>query len=201
MSAERRRTRSQTLKQKQEEEARITATITTTTTDTTTTINNGRSDKFQMHNDEGMTRQRRNIYPIASIDSFCLVVSSTFFLIPGIFAFSCSLYLFGVVSAVTTAVSVNYWRNAVEGYRRTADLITAKTSFVIYFFFGCMYIRDPVLLAIGVPGCVCIIFCYAMSSRYWALDLPHWKWFHMMFHLFVALEQFLVLYGIIIVLQ
>lgn len=199
MSAERRRTRSQTSKQKQEEEeARATITY---TTDTTITINNGRSDKFQMHNDEGITRQRRNIYPIASIDSFCLVVSSTFFLIPGIFAFSRSFYLFGVVSVVTTAVSVNYWRNAVEGYRRTADLITAKTSFAIYFTSGCMYIRDPMLLAIGIPGCICIIFCYVMSSRYWALDLPHWKWFHMMFHLFVALEQFLVLYGIIIALQ
>lgn len=137
---------------------------------------------------------RRNTFPVNTHDSICLVVSSCFFLIPGFYAFYSDLSFYGVVSAVTTLVSVNYWRNAVEGWRRSADLVTAKVSFLIYFISGLLFIRDFKALVIGIPGCAMIIICYHLANRYWDKDSGMWVYFHVLFHLFVALEQLLVLY-------
>ena len=137
----------------------------------------------------------RNVVPIAKRDSMLLMFSSCFFLIPGGYAIFEALYFYAAVSFVTTIVSVNYWRHAVEGFRRTADLWTAKLSFAIYFISGCFFIRNLNLLVIGIPGCCLIILFYNLSIRYWNLDSPLWVYFHMIFHVFVALEQFLVLYG------
>ena len=138
---------------------------------------------------------RRNVFPVDKNDSFCLVISSCFFLIPGSYAFYNDLYFYGVVSFVTTIVSVNYWRDAVEGWRRSADLLMSKVSFAIYFISGCFFMRDLRLLAIGIPGCGMIILCYFFSNRYWEKDSFAWVYFHMVFHLFVSIEQLLVLYG------
>lgn len=137
---------------------------------------------------------RRNVFPVNWHDSVCLVISSCFFLVPGAYGFANALYYYGVVSVITTAVSVNYWRYAVEGMRRSADLITAKVSFAIYFVSGFFFLNLR-LLAIGIPGCILIIVFYMLSNRYWDKDSHLWVYFHMGFHLFVALEQFLVLYG------
>lgn len=141
------------------------------------------------------TKTRRNAFPVHPHDSICLVVSSCFFLIPGCYAFYTALYFYGCVSFLTTLVSANYWRHAVHGWRRTADLITAKVSFAIYFISGCLFIQDPKTVVVGIPGCAMIIFCYYSSNRLWDMDSWTWVYFHMSFHLFVALEQFLVLYG------
>lgn len=144
---------------------------------------------------EQWVKRRRNVFPVSSHDSHCLMISSCFFLIPGIYACKVSSYLYFLVSFITTAVSINYWRDAVEGHRRTADLVTAKVSFSIYFISGCLCVRDLHLLMIGIPGCCCIVLCYLMSNRYWDLDSPLWVYFHMAFHLFVALEQYLIIYA------
>jgi hypothetical protein len=109
---------------------------------------------------------RRNNFPINRHDSRLLVASSCLFSINGIFAFFASLYLYSVVSIITTFVSINYWRYAIEGTRRTADLITSKVSFGIYFISGCIFVRDWNLLAIGIPVCIGIIVFYNLSCRY-----------------------------------
>lgn len=138
--------------------------------------------------------ERSNKFPVPSVDS--LVVSSCFFLLPALYGFMTAHYLYALLSVITTVVSVNYWRHPVEGWRRTADLITAKVSFIVYFFTGySIFIRDWGLMAVALPGCICIIGFYMMSNRYWDADSPYWVYLHMLFHLFVALEQFLVLYS------
>jgi hypothetical protein len=70
-----------------------------------------------------------NIFIVNKHDAICLIVSSCFFLIPGGCVLSVELPFCGIVSAVTTLVSANYRRDAIEGMRRNADLITAKVSF------------------------------------------------------------------------
>jgi hypothetical protein len=116
-------------------------------------------------------------------------------MIPGTYAIAIGFYFYAVVSFVTTVVSINYWRHAIDGYRRTADLITAKASFVIYFVSGCLFIRDVSLLAIGIVGCASIIFFYNLANMSWNNDESIWVAYHMMFHLSVAFEQYLVLYS------
>ena len=83
----------------------------------------------------------------------------------------------------------------MEGWRHSADLFVAKASFATYFISGCFFVRDLRVLAVGIPGCAMIVILYYLSNRYWDKDSWMWVYFHMGFHLFVALEQFLVLYG------
>jgi hypothetical protein len=128
-------------------------------------------------------------------DSRHLVVSSCFFLAPGIYAFSNSLYPYGILSFITTVISVNHWRNPIMGLRRTADLITAKVSFAIYFVSGCFFVRDIQLLGWGIPGCAGIILFYFLSNKFSSSHPNIWVYFHMLFHLFVAGEMTLVLYS------
>ena len=139
----------------------------------------------------------RNKFPVKISDSYCLMISSCFFLIPGGYAFAAGYPFYGVVSTVTTMVSANYWRNAIEGWRRTVDLITAKVSFGIYFISGLIYMRDWRFFAVGIPAVVGIGIFYHLSGKYWNLDSPSWVYFHMLFHLFVALEQALVVCSIV----
>lgn len=76
--------------------------------------------------------------------------------------------LYTAVSTITSIVAVNYWRHAIKGYRRTADLIIAKLSFTVYFVIGLMYVRDQTLLMIGIPMCVLIIAFYSLSNYFWS---------------------------------
>lgn len=143
-------------------------------------------------------------------DSRCLTFSSLFFLLPAAITayYDCSattstsddvLIYYGILSVVTSIISFNYWRDAIDGVRRSLDLITAKISFVIYFVTGCMYMKDNVyLLTVAIPICILIAVCFSLSSVYWNNGSIYWVYLHMMFHFFVALEQMMVLYSIVL---
>lgn len=141
---------------------------------------------------------RRNVQtteiPIRQEDSRLLVISSLFFLVPGCCAAAYQLYFYFVVSFITTVVSMNYWRHAIDGTRRHWDLFTAKASFVIYFISGCFFVRDVMELTVGIPGCLLIILFYNLGLRFWDLDSPNWVYFHAGFHFWVAFEQGWVIY-------
>jgi hypothetical protein len=139
--------------------------------------------------------RERNRYPVALVDSVCLVCSSLFFLIPGYFALRKGLYWYLITSVTTTAVSVNYWRHAVPGFRRDLDMIFAKISFAIYFLTGFLNIKDCGVLVLAWPICFAIIGFYTLSSVFWEKDSAFWVYFHMLFHFFVAVEQYLVLFA------
>ena len=149
--------------------------------------------------DSRLPGRRRNVqsHEIAVLpeDSRVLVLSSLFFCVPGLYAISSSLFSFAFLSFVTTAVSINYWRNATAGARRQADLLVAKVSFVLYFFSGLYFVRELRLFAVGIPILIAIVGCYMQSLALWERDSPTWKYFHAGFHLAVALEQGLVLYA------
>ena len=137
----------------------------------------------------------RNRYPIPVYDSMCLVISSLFFLIPGMQAFSCHQVSYGILSVLTSAVSVLYWYYAIPGWRRSLDLYMAKLSFVIYFITGALYVTDRILLLTGWPICLCILWTYWMSGQEWQRDRHYWVYWHMAFHFFVAIEQLVVITG------
>lgn len=138
---------------------------------------------------------RRNRFPLSKGCSFCLVISSCFFLIPGYYALSSGLYWYLATSTVTTIVSVNYWRHAIPGFRRSIDMIVAKLSFMIYFTTGVMNVKDLSILCTAWPMCGGIIMCYYLSNKMWGKDSDTWIYYHMMFHILVAFEQYLVLVG------
>lgn len=136
---------------------------------------------------------RRNKYPLSQKDSFCLVLSSCFFLIPACYAFFYGFYIHFLISLVTSLVSINYWRLAIPGWRASLDLIVAKLSFVIYFGTGFLNIKDTKTMFIAWPVCGGIIICYLFSNKMWDKDCFTWVFYHMSFHLFVAIGKFIVL--------
>jgi hypothetical protein len=135
----------------------------------------------------------RKVYPLSEVDANYLILSSLFFLMPGYYAYISGLPLYLGTSTFTTLASVNYWRNAVPGWRRTTDMIVAKVSFLIYFLTGICRIKEMETLFIAWPICAVIAACYISSNKLWEKDSHTWIFFHMSFHFFVALEQYIVL--------
>lgn len=140
-------------------------------------------------------KNRRNRLPLSSRDSFLLVISSTFFLIPCALAFAYKLQLHCVTSFVTSLISINYWIYAIHGWRRKADLIVSKISFAIYFITGCLYVRNPLLLAIGWSTAGIICYAYFQSHSAWEKDHNYWIYYHMLFHFSVAITKTVVILG------
>ena len=103
-----------------------------------------------------------------------LIISSCFFMIPGIYAFTHDILLLGVLSSITTLVSINYWRHAVEGWRRNADLFVAKLSFCIYFIIGVIHVRDFHILLVGWPNTFLILGSYYLSNVLWEKNIFIW---------------------------
>ena len=139
--------------------------------------------------------EMRLVYPLSEVDSNYLMISSCFFLLPGFYALSHRLNLYFATSVVTTFASINYWRDAVPGWRRTSDMIIAKVSFLIYFLTGLYCIKDATVLYLAWPICFLIVYCYMSSNHLWKLESHLWIFAHMCFHFFVAVEQYIVLVG------
>lgn len=139
--------------------------------------------------------QHRKVFPLTEVGSNYLIMSSCFFIFPGYYAYSEGLNLHLVTSAVTTLASINYWRNAVPGWRRTTDMLIAKMSFLIYFSTGIYHIEEAMVFRIAWLICFVIAMCYFSSNKLWGEDSHLWIFSHMSFHFFVALGQYIVLVG------
>ena len=130
-----------------------------------------------------------------------LVVSSSFFMVPAIYGFYNNLYLLPCVLLLTTLFSINFWRHATYSWRRIADLTFAKISFAIFFINGFAHISRSVDLISMYTGLVGLIYCYYMSQKCHKNDIRDntsiWWKYHMMFHIFVTYNQFIIINSII----
>lgn len=124
-----------------------------------------------------------------------LMLSSYFFLIPSIYGFYHKVYYLSILSNITTIISCNYWRNAIPGFNKNLDLYFSKLSFIIYFLTGILKIRNIFIFQLGCLNTVMIFFCYSMSNHLYLVKSNNWIYFHMAFHLFVAIGQLIVIYG------
>lgn len=124
-----------------------------------------------------------------------LVISSLFFMIPGCYALLHGVNHFALLSCMTTIISINYWRNAVDGWRRHADLVIAKLSFLIYFITGVVHIRDWHILLVGWPNTFLMLGAYYLSNMLWQQQSGYWIYCHMAFHFFVSIGQLVVVHG------
>ena len=139
--------------------------------------------------------QPRKVFPLTEVGSNYLIMSSCFFILPGYYAFTEGLNLHLVTSAVTTLASINYWRDAVPGWRRTTDMLIAKMSFLIYVATGICHIEEAIVFRMAWLICLVIALCYISSNKLWGEDSHLWIFSHMSFHFFVALGQYIVLVG------
>jgi hypothetical protein len=123
-----------------------------------------------------------------------LTKTSFLFLIPGVYAFQHELYYYSLVLLLTTGISFNFWRKPVYGLRRNIDLVYAKLSFVIFFVSGVYYVRIYLSLYYTLLFLMLYYFqtAYVLSQK----RVYNWYRYHALFHLIVAIEQFLILYAI-----
>jgi len=125
---------------------------------------------------------------------FLLSISSTFFTIPGIYAFSLGHIGLSTFSFFTAFISTLFWSNPKEGIIRNIDLITSKVSFLIFFYYGFTgvfkkiyrepekkeYITDAVL---GFIISSSLIGCFYMACWLHSIEDPLWVWYHFFFHI------------------
>lgn len=120
--------------------------------------------------------------------TFVLYIHSiTFILLTGV-----TLFMF--VNFFIVTFSMNYWRHATDGIRRYLDMFMARLGFVTYIIFGAINIRSPIILYSFIPLFVPNVLCYKYACIKWEDDSEHWCYYHMGFHLFTTIEQFLILY-------
>lgn len=143
---------------------------------------------------ESKAIQYRNC--IENSQAIFLVGSSCFFLIPAYYAYTLNLFYYTLISALIAAVSINHWRRAELGLRRDIDMLVAHTSFAVYFASGCYYII-PVggkeLWMLAIPGCLLTLLFFHLSNRLMEMQSNKWVICHFIFHVFVTIEQMLVL--------
>ena len=127
-----------------------------------------------------------------------LVLSSTFFMGPCVYACYYELYVISFILFITSAFSVNHWRDPrFTSIQRRMDQLSAKTSFGIFFVNGIVYIRNTYYLVWGYSGLMALLYCYYMSHHLYVEHNVNWYKYHMGFHTFVAMQQYIVLMAMV----
>jgi hypothetical protein len=129
-----------------------------------------------------------------SSSSKLLTTSSFFFAIPGFYSYMYyGLYFPPLFLFTTSVVSANYWRDALDDWRRKLDIYLARMTF-IYFLGASMYFVPPKLNVLyGIPSLTGILYCYHKSHDEYDKGKKHWKYWHFGFHTIVTCQLFLTL--------
>ena len=129
-----------------------------------------------------------------------IVLSSCFFLVPGIYAFLNAyyychkwLYLYGSLSFCTTICSVNHWRKAENGIRRKTDKAAAWIAFIAYVVTG--FVCLPIYLSFVTVGI--IVSSFFVSDHLSQRHHPFWFLTHMFFHFSVSVTKCFIINDII----
>lgn len=94
---------------------------------------------------------------------------------------------------LTSFISANYWRNALDDWRRTLDIYMARITYSYYFFNGCMVIPFPFNI-IGFGSSIGSLYFFDKSNKEYENKNKHWVNYHLGFHGFLTINSFLVLY-------
>ena len=120
--------------------------------------------------------------------------SSFFFTIPALYSyFQYNLIFPPALLFTTTIISANYWRDAIENWRRTLDLYFAKLSFS--YFVGCSFYYVPFEynMLIGVPNLFGIVYCFRKSEEEYKKSNKQWIYYHIGFHSIMTAQLFIIL--------
>jgi hypothetical protein len=139
----------------------------------------------------------KNMLDISTIDSTryvapyrqtrWIVGSSLFFMFPCVYGYKKEQYVLSIISLLTTICSINFWRDATYSWRRSADCIMAKITFLVYMIKGFNCVVWMPFIITGYSALFGIIYCYYMSNKHGDTEL--WWKYHMMFHLLIIYNQ------------
>ena len=122
-----------------------------------------------------------------------MIISSCFFLYPVYYGLSYQIYSHSLLLLICSLVSVNYWRNPIVSTRRDVDLVMSNITMIDYTIRGFLYVNNPLWFIIGLTNGSIIVYTYYTSTTIFNKKLPHWWQYHILFHLFCAINQTLVL--------
>jgi hypothetical protein len=131
-------------------------------------------------------------FEITKLESSCLMITSTFQLLPIIFALHKYLFFYAVTSFGTGFFSFLYWRNPIHGLRRKIDLYYAKYSFLIYLGSGIVFIpygRPSIILYLGATSIGITYYMTYLFPKIWII-------FHVIFHLLSIFMKIYILFYI-----
>ena len=131
-------------------------------------------------------------------DSKWLVLSSFSFIVPSFYAYYNNSYLFSILLFFTSLVSANYWRKATYSWRRNADLMVSKISFITFAYNGITYVRYIPYIITGYPLIVISLYFYYLSGKKIKIKNSKWYIYHCLFHYIIMYEQLIVLQSIVI---
>ena len=98
-----------------------------------------------------------------------------------------------IITCITSLISINYWRRAVYGWRRTMDIITANIAGIIMFVNGIIYIRYTPYVMISASGLLILMYSFYLSCVYYAVKRQSWWKYHILFHTIAICELFILL--------
>ena len=128
-------------------------------------------------------------YPKPFSETKYLVLSSLTFLIPGLISYNFGFIIYSLLSISTTIFSINHWRCAENGIRRTLDVFMARFAFIVYFISGLFYLQNiTALLTITLISSSYLISCHLSVKQN-----SYWLHAHVLFHIFVSSTKILII--------
>lgn len=98
-------------------------------------------------------------------------------MIPAFYCYFHGFYKLCIIVSLTSGASTNYWMQPTVYWRRTLDIVCARTSFCVFTYYGILYSSayyDFMVL-------FSMLYCYYLSAR----GINGWVKFHVAFHLLV----------------
>ena len=119
--------------------------------------------------------------------------SSFFFTVPAMYSyFKYNIIFSPLLLCTTSLISANYWRNALDDWRRYLDLYFAKLSYV--YFFGCSFYYIPAKynITISIPNFLIMMYFFHKSDVEHKKNHKSWLYYHVGFHSLITLQLFII---------
>ena len=125
-----------------------------------------------------------------------IVFSSLFFMVPAVYAYTKSLYLYTAMLSSTSLMSINYWKKATFSWRRTLDVINAHTMIAIFGYNGLVIKNNIYIKVFSFTIFGSAIYLYTLSDKYRLVKYikPTWYRYHMTFHAFSTIFACMVIH-------
>jgi len=134
------------------------------------------------------------IYILEWNKSKYLVLTSSFFLIPCLYAYFNNLYLLSSILGITSFFSINFWRKATYSIRRTIDICVANMGFVVFFYNGvCYFVMSNFSISMYI-NTIFIVYCFYLSNVLYENKNKSWYKYHVLFHMCSLYNQIGVIY-------
>ncbi len=118
-----------------------------------------------------------------------LTVSSFFFSIPGIYSYIHYNMIYSPLLLLSTSlISANYWRDALDDWRRQLDLHFSKISFCYFIYNTFLYVPEQTIVMFGIPNLYGIGYCFYKSHDCHNKQNKWWKYYHFGFHSFMTFQ-------------